>query len=82
MNLAEANERLETFFTFKAGWDSYSGKPISQKAIVCAKAMLFRLGDGWQPVPCSDGGVQLEGPHLGCYVEIYIDPEEGAQSHG
>jgi hypothetical protein len=80
MNHVEAHERLESFHNLKPGWDSYGAPPISEIAMTCAKAMLFRLGDGWQPVPMSDGGVQLEGSHLGCYVEVVIMPEESLRT--
>jgi hypothetical protein len=75
MNHLEAMQRLEELAALKPNWDSYGAEAINPLAIQCAKAMLWRLGPGWIPVPTSDGGVQLEGSHLECYVEINISTE-------
>lgn len=72
MTHSEAVQKLDSFKDLKENWDSYGGRPISPKAIDCAKAMLFRLGPGWQPVPMSDGGVLLEGMQMYCDVMIEI----------
>lgn len=81
MTFAKAVETLNRFADLKPGWDSYSGKPISPVAIDWAKAALFRLGDGWVPVPTSDGGVQLEFHHDGVDMELMIN-EAGRSSEG
>ena len=72
MTSVQAYERLTSFADLKEGWDSYSGKPISPEAIDWAKILLVRLGPGWIPIPCSDGGVQLEFHEQGIDIEIGI----------
>jgi hypothetical protein len=75
MTFAKAHETLESFYKLKEGWDSYGGKPISHRAIDWAKVLLLRLGQGggWTPVPCSNGGIQLEFHEQGVDIEIMID---------
>jgi len=73
MNAAEQVRLLDQFATYKQGWDSYNGAPISPVAIQWAKVVLARLGHGWQPVPCSDGSVQLEWHADGVDMEMVIE---------
>lgn len=73
MNIAEQYARLEQFATYKQGWDGYNGKPIHPLAIHWARVVLFRLGPGWQPVPVSDGSVQLEWHAEGVDMEMVIE---------
>jgi hypothetical protein len=80
MTLAQAGERLHSFRSLKAGWDSYGGQPISEKAIQMAGSLLLKLGDGWTPVPCSDGGVQLEFHDLGIDVEISVQDSSDSEA--
>jgi hypothetical protein len=72
MNVQQAYSRLGGFRSLAQGWDSYSGKPISPKAIDKAYELLGLLRDGWTPVPCSDGSVQLESHENGVDIEIRI----------
>lgn len=72
MNTVEQIKRLDEFATYKENWNSYGGKPIDPLAIFWAKAVLSRLGDGWTPVPCSDGSVQLEWHNAGVDMEMVI----------
>lgn len=74
MTFIQAHERLESFRELKEGWDSYGGKPIRERSIDWAKVILFRVGQGggWTPIPCSDGGVQLEFHEQGIDIEIVI----------
>ena len=76
MTFAQAHSRLEEFYQLKEGWDSYSGKPISHRAIDWAKVLLGRLGPGWTPVPCSDGSVQLEFHEQGVDIEIVVSQSQ------
>ena len=80
MNQLDAIRKLDEFSDLSQGWDSYSGKPIHKEAINTAKAMIWKLGDGWTPIPCSDGGVQLEYHEGGVDIEVQIDvPTEGSK---
>lgn len=72
MTFVEAIEALNTFGSLQQGWDSYQGKPISPMSVDWAKVLLARLGDGWTPVPCSDGSVQLEFHEQGVDIEIQV----------
>lgn len=72
MNIAQAVDRVNSFRDLGCDWESYNGKMISLKCIDMAKALLFRLGDGWTPVPCSDGSVQLEFHDDGIDIEIRV----------
>ena len=72
MNKLEARERLISFRALMSGWDSYKAVPIDPQAIIAGLAMLDKLGDGWTPVPCSDGSVQLEGYVNGRSVEVRV----------
>ena len=72
MDIAEQVRQLDAMAALKENWDSYGGKPISPVAIEWAKAVLYRLGPGWIPVPCSDGGVQLEWHAEGVDMEMTI----------
>lgn len=72
MTLEQTKQTLLSFLQLKEGWDSYGAKPIDPSAIAAGQILAFQLGDGWQAVPCSDGGVQLEGNVCGCPVEIRI----------
>ena len=74
MKVKEALARLNEFRGYKKGWDSYGGEPIDQVAIIAAENMAYKLGDGWQPVPCSDGSVQLEfhGLHRGNPIDMEL----------
>jgi len=76
MKLQEAYDRLESFRGLTAGWDSYSGKPINTEALSKAFDLLGLLRDGWTPVPCSDGSVQLERHEDGVDIEILISKSE------
>lgn len=77
MKLEEAIKRVREFRGLQKGWDSYGAEPIQEEAIQYAESLLLKLGDNWQPVPCSDGGIQLERHMLGePDVEIYIFPRE------
>lgn len=53
-------------------WDSYGAAPIDPRAVDRAILMLDSLAGDWQPVPCSDGGVQLELHDDGFDIEITI----------
>jgi len=53
-------------------WDSYGGARIEPRAIERAIIMLDSLQGDWQPVPMSDGGVQLELHSDGFDIEITI----------
>lgn len=72
MNLAQALDRTDSFRDLGHDWNSYNGKMISLKAIDAAKDLLCKLGDGWTPVPCSDGSVQLERHAGGLDIEIVV----------
>jgi hypothetical protein len=72
MKVDQAKERLLSFRDLQHGWDSYSAVAIDPGAITAALDLLIRLGDGWTPVPCSDGGVQLEGYVEERHVEILV----------
>ena len=72
MNIAQAVDRVDSFRDLGHDWDSYKGKLISLKAIDAAKDLLYKLGDGWTPVPCSDGSVQLERHADGLDIEIVV----------
>lgn len=70
-----ACERLDAMLSLEPGWDSYQAKRIDPECVRIAKAILYKIGgSSMYPVPCSDGGVQLEGEYLGRTVEIVIDP--------
>jgi hypothetical protein len=72
MTQAEAEDRVTSFKSLDQNWDSYEGKPIDPVAIRAALILLPRLGDGWTPVPCSDGSIQMEGYVENRAVEILI----------
>lgn len=74
MTMVQAVVKLDELALLTSGWNSYDAKPINPKAIHCAKAWLWRLGDGWSPVPGSDGSVSLvyNEPTLGVNVEAEI----------
>jgi hypothetical protein len=67
---------VDSFRDLGHDWDSYQGKMISLKCIDRAKALLFQLGDGWTPFPCSDGSVQLERHEDGLVIEILVSEHE------
>ena len=76
MKIQEAYDRLESFRGLHADWDSYGAKPISTKALSKAFDLRSLLRDGWTPVPCSDGSVQLERHEDGVDIEILISEAE------
>jgi len=61
-------KRIQELERLAVGWDSYSARPISARAIEVAISLLIRISSdlGRQLAedvfiaPCSDGGVQLE----------------------
>lgn len=64
---------LDEFKGYQQGWDTYGGKPISEKCIAKAKEMAWALlSYRLQAVPCSDGSVQLELHRDGLDIEILI----------
>lgn len=67
-----ARDKLAHLRSLKPGWDSYGGKPISTESLSVADYILTTPG---QPVPCSDGGVQIEWHVGGVDVEICIGPD-------
>ena len=60
MTYVQALQLVESFKDLKQNWDSYGGRPIDRDVIDMAKVVLGRLGEGFQPVPTSTGGVDLE----------------------
>jgi hypothetical protein len=52
---------------------SYRGKAIDQRCITMAKALLWRLGDGWDPCPCSDGSISMEYNADGMTLTLDVD---------
>lgn len=54
----------QRLLALQAGWDSYGGRQISEKA-------LLTVGQ-FAVVPCSGGGVQLEIHRDGLDIEIEI----------
>jgi hypothetical protein len=68
----DAIGRVKEFLKLKSGWDSYDGKPISQRCAREAISLIERLGDGWWPVPCPDGSIQIERHDDGLDIEISI----------
>jgi len=65
---ALVKSRIQQLERLPEAWDSYSAKPIDNRAIEAAKALLIRISSDFSPelisnvfiAPCSDGGVQLE----------------------
>lgn len=74
MNVADAVDLVDSFRDLGPGWDSYQGNLINLRAIDIAKDLIRKLGDGWYPVPCSGGGIQLERHDQGVDMELTIDP--------
>lgn len=60
---------------FAEDWDSYGARKIDPRAIERAILLLDSLPGNWQPVPCSDGGVQLEMHEGGFDIEITISAD-------
>lgn len=66
-------DRLRRFGDMSPGWDSYGAKEIDVDCIHKALELYERLPPGpWIPVPCSDGGVQIEQHADGFDIEIMI----------
>jgi hypothetical protein len=55
MEIKEALDRLESFKSLKAGWDSYGGLPPSKKAIEKAESLL----KGLFVCPLNNGSVSI-----------------------
>jgi hypothetical protein len=66
--VSQGIEELERYSRFEAGWDGYSGEPISPVAIAAAENLVETLADmkgGHQlidiiPGPAPDGSLDLE----------------------
>lgn len=71
---------LQHMKNLEPNWDSYGGKRIDPRAIDRAILMLDSLQGNWQPVPCSDGGVQLELHEGGFDIEIMINIHEAVST--
>lgn len=57
-------------------WDSYGALPIDPKCIQKAIDLIYVLPGKWEPIPCSDGSVQLE-QHVGGFdLELMISRAE------
>lgn len=74
------NRRLYGFAALPSDWDSYGASPIQPLPIRLATALLSALGPmthglSAQPVPTSDGGVQLEWHGANGVLEIEIAPD-------
>lgn len=67
----EWRDRLDAFRTLAPGWDSYGGAPITTAALNTAAVILANPGT---PIPCSDGGVQIEWHTSRVNAEIVIQP--------
>lgn len=78
----ETRERLESFRTIEAGWDTYDGRPIDPACIDAAIAFYERIGDECVPrfavFPTPEGGVQVEADEFGephGYLEFEFHPD-------
>jgi hypothetical protein len=72
MRRAQALVSLRGFLSMPANWDSYGAARIDPLTVARAVLLLDSLAGGWQPVPLSDGGVQLELHEGGFDIEITI----------
>lgn len=73
MTLREQADCLEAISKYQPGWDGYRAPAISPKVIQMTKAILFRLGEGWDICPCADGSVNLMFEEDGVSVSVDID---------
>lgn len=63
----------ERLANLKDNWDGYGAKSPDPRAIIEAHKLFTKLsGDGWQVVPTTDGGVQIERHTDGVDVEIVV----------
>jgi hypothetical protein len=83
MTAREQADCLEAISKYQKGWDGYRAPAISPKVIQMTKAILFRLGDGWDVAPCPDGSVTLNFQEGDVFVSVDIDvdePQEGRKA--
>lgn len=73
-------EKLAEFRHLPPNWDSYGAPMIERSAIDKAQrfvsVLVTCIGGNWTPVPCPDGGVQLEQHEDGFDIEITIRTAE------
>lgn len=60
MTFSQAVQALDEFSKLKPGWDGYRAPTPLPEVIQMAKAVLGRLGEGFEPCPCPDGSIDLE----------------------
>ncbi len=60
MTQIEAIREVDAYADLKPGWDGYRAPAFDPKVIQMTKALLWKLGDGWEPGPCPDGTISLE----------------------
>ncbi|MGH8589599.1 MAG: hypothetical protein ACREXX_09795 [Gammaproteobacteria bacterium] len=76
--LYPALHRLQHLSRLGDNWDSYGGRPLTDKAILTALSVIARLlcDESVPPaiVPTSEGGVQLEWHREGDELEIRVTP--------
>jgi hypothetical protein len=71
----EPRDIIESFRGLPQGWDSYGGAAIEDDVVDRALRVLDVLVSGYTfwPVPCSDGGISLEGHGEWDGVDIKVE---------
>lgn len=72
MTYADAVLQVDKYKDLKPGWDGYRAPAFDHDVIDLAKIVLGRLGDGFEPGPCPDGSINLEGEIGGMIISVDI----------
>jgi hypothetical protein len=59
--------------SLRPNWDSYGAPRIDERAIQKAHELWRLLGESYQVIPTSDGGVQLEEHRGGFDITVCVD---------
>lgn len=76
IRVSQLVEKIKSFGNLPVGWDTYSGKPATPRAVQTATQLLINGNldlSGINVVPGSDGSIQFEWHHGPTSVELRVD---------